>query len=44
VITVKLRCQQCGHEWITDAPKVTMASVTLLPRRDRRTSTRFGIM
>jgi hypothetical protein len=44
VITVKLRCQQCGHEWGADAPKVTMASVTVLPRRDRRSGTRHGIL
>ena len=43
VITVKLRCQQCGHEWVTDAPKAPMASVTLLPRRDRRANSRYSL-
>ena len=43
VIVVKLRCQKCGHEWIADAPKPTMASVQLWPRRpDRRRIPRAG--
>ncbi|HET9703323.1 MAG TPA: hypothetical protein VFP85_04760 [Vicinamibacterales bacterium] len=44
VITVKLRCQQCGHEWGTDAPKAPAASVTLLPRRDRRAGMRYSVL
>lgn len=35
VIVVKLRCQDCGHEWSADAPKSTMASVGPLPNRTR---------
>ena len=37
IITVKLRCQACGHEWTADAPKAPMSSVTLWHKRsDRR--------
>lgn len=36
VIRVKLRCQNCGHEWAGDAPSAPV-TVALWPRRpDRR--------
>jgi len=36
VIVVKLKCQQCGHEWVADAPKPASASVSWPRRPDRR--------
>jgi len=44
VIVVKLRCQKCGHEWSTDAPKPAMAPVTLWTKRPdrRRNGPNFG--